>query len=261
MRQSIEILLLPCAELELAIEQQVQDNPLLEYDEEQKKEEPLTPAEKYLLERFKGMSQGYKPQSFDTGEEEREEKTIANVNSLSDYLLQQLRLEINTPSDLQIGEFIIGDLNEDGYLKSSCAHIAEIFRAPLKKVERVLAIIQDFEPSGIAARDLKECLLNQARYRFNGSGQLVMKIIRENLDALSKKKYTAIARNCHISEDRVKELVQMIASLEPKPARNHQPVKGNIYVTPDITVYLDNEKNYQIRINQDFLPTLRINKT
>jgi len=261
MQQSIEVLLLPLAELNTAIDKELQENPLLEIDEEKtnlQKEQ----LEQLILNRMNSLdylprSQGHDP----ANDEAMEERPITRVAPLEDYLMQQLRLEVSDEEELIIGEMIIGSLNEDGYFDSTCVDIAQSLELKdTKKIDQVLQIIQNFEPIGVASSNLKECLVTQIHYKFNGKSDLLKSIVVDYLSELGRKKFQDIARKLKISLDDVKEAARLIGTLEPKPARKFRPINTNIYIKPDISIIEDENGEYQIVINKETIPELRISR-
>jgi RNA polymerase sigma-54 factor len=261
MQQSIEMLLLPLTELNMATNQELQNNPLLEIDEEKLK--LSQEQQKDELARMQGYSQHHRnfaSREHFTDDEILEDKPIKMEVTLEEQLLQQLRMELSDPLEIKIGEFIIGSLDEDGYLKATCEEITQATGTDdLVRVEYILKIVQNFEPVGIASRSLKECLLSQVKTRCNGNSNLIRKIIEKHLDELGRKKYQNIARRSGVSLEAVKVAAQAIARFEPKPARNYRPIKVNLYVKPDIFITKDDEDNYHIRLNNDGIPPLRVN--
>lgn len=261
MQQSIEVLMLPLTELNLCIDQELQENPLLEIDEEklhtqqeQQKDELLR-----IIDYAKSsIIRQNRDQSSD--DEPFEERPIKMESSLEDELLRQLRVELSDPLEIQIGEYIIGNLDEDGYLTTTCEEIAQAL-GPVDaiRVQYILKIIQNFEPAGIASRNLRECLLAQVYMRCNGKSELVRTIIEHHLDELGHRKFQDIARKTKASLDEVKEAAQKIASFEPKPARNYRPIKTNLYIKPDIYIVKDDDDQYHVRVNSESNPPLRIN--
>lgn len=262
MQQSIEVLMLPITELHTAVEQELLENPLLEVDEE------LTLAQqdeanKAILE-HQQISQDsfYRTPQMDISEDEdaAESKPICQALSLEEYLLQQLKLEIKNPQHIKIGEFIIGNLDEDGYLTCTCEEAAEALGvANVDIIETILCVIQHFDPIGIASRDLKECLLNQVYYKCNGEADLVAAVIRDHLELLGQKKYQDIAKQSGLNIEKVKLAAQKIATLEPRPARNYRPIKESIYIKADLTIQADETGQYQVTVNKENIPYLRIN--
>ena len=262
MQQSIEILLLPIAELNAAIEQELQENPLLEVDESRKELDEAQLAnilkDKFSTDYDKSFLPSY---DYNPDDESINESPISQTPPLEDYLLRQLKLEVNDPMELKIGELIIGELNEDGYFKSSCEEIAQLLNLKsIELVEKVLKIIQMFDPLGIASRNLRECLITQINYKLNGNGKLACTLVNNFLKELGNKKYQEIARQLKIPIEKVKEINHLISTFEPKPARNFRPISENIYIKPDVYVIKDEEGKYHIYLNNENIPKLRINK-
>ncbi len=266
MQQSIEVLLLPMIELEQAIEQELETNPLLELDqtetEDSKEANAESPFETALQNELSHLVEASDHPFFSHFTEEHAEKPIKSLESLETKLLQQLHSDFSDPLQIKIGELIIGDLDEDGYLTVSCEEIADILELKeLTLIEEVLRVIQTYEPVGIASRDLKECLMTQAKFHFNGHAQLSLKIIDQHLDKLGHKRYQDIARALGVSVDCVRSSAQLITALDPRPARNYRPLPSNHYIRPDITIRKDHEDNDRliVEISGKGIPRLRIN--
>ena len=264
MQQSIEVLLLPITELNTAIEQELQENPLLEIDEKINAQENKQ-IDTIIEQRIKSQSERT---SFSTQEATNmdddisDERPITRTIRLDEHLLQQLRLETSDIIELQIGELIIGNLDDNGYLKSTCQEIAQWLSIDnIEKVHKVLLLIQTFDPLGIASRNLKECLLAQVNYHFNGHTELAIGIISNHLDDLGRKKFTDIAKKLKISIDKVKDVAKSISYLEPKPARKYQPFNSNIYIKPDIIITKDENYEFHVHISNENIPHLRISAT
>jgi RNA polymerase sigma-54 factor len=243
MQQSIEILMLPLLDLEQAIHQELETNPLLEVDElkvlEQNKisdENKLTQA---LVKELSILSGA--PSSFtyhQQYEDEPEEIPVKFHESLEEKLLHQLHIDLNDPVKIAIGEMIIGQLDEDGYLTLGLEEIARILNIDsIETVEEVLRLVQSYEPIGVAARDLKECLLIQSSFRFNGSAPLINSIITGHLEDLGRKRYDLIAKKLKVPMDHIRHCAKLISELEPRPARNHRPVACGTYVQPDLFIH------------------------
>jgi len=260
MQQSIETLLLPLADLNASIEQELQDNPLLEIDEDKQKTQQEQQKD-LLLKAFEHANQTYTPNNdFYSDDETVEERPIKMETSLEDRLLQQLRMELSDPVEIRLGEYIIGSLDEDGYLRTTCEEIVRVTGIEdILRVEYILKIIQNFEPIGIASRNLRECLLSQVHLRCNGNRDLVEAIIDRHLDELGRKKFMEIARKLKTPVESVKKAAQQIALLEPKPARNFRPVQANLYIKPDVFITKDENDCYQVQVNHEGNPPLRIN--
>lgn len=188
-------------------------------------------------------------------EDDRRDNSPASEESLQDHLLWQLRMSDITEKEYEIGEAIIGEINDDGYLTEDINELAKELGYEIAEVEKVLNIIQGFDPTGVGARDLRECLLIQLK-QLNLEGTIPYRIIDEGyLKELEANKYPQIAKNLGVSIDLVKDAVKIISSLEPKPGRQYSPVK-NEYIIPDVIVEKVDGK-YTVMMN-DFGPRLTI---
>lgn len=184
------------------------------------------------------------------------DQTLTRLPSLSDHLLWQLHLSTSEPAQVKGGEFIIGNLDDDGYLRATLEELSQQSGLPARDLERALELIQGFDPLGVGARDLRECLLIQVR-QLEIRNPLVEKIIQEHLPDLEKRKYPHIAKMLNITTQEVIEASQIIIhDLEPKPGRPYLPSDTN-YVVPDVYV-IKIEDRYVVQLNDDGLPRLRI---
>ena len=192
-------------------------------------------------------------------EETRFENFVGNTTSLADHLDEQLRLSVVEPDIRAAAEEIIGNLDDDGYLRATIDEIAEKRGLPPPVVERALGLVQAFDPIGVAARNLRECLLIQLRDpgRAEAANPLAIEILDQHFEALQRCKYPEIARALKVDQERVIEAVQEIAMLEPKPGRRFAPVETR-YVVPDVLVKKVGD-DYAIILNEDGMPRLRIN--
>ena len=176
--------------------------------------------------------------------------------SLREHLLWQLRLAPVSEDEMTLGAHIIGNLNPDGYLKSSLEEMAQAAGAQPQQLERVLGLIQQFDPLGVAARDLRECLIIQATELYPGH-DLVHDILESHLPDLERRNFQVIAKKLGVSMDDVAEAIDVIRRLDPKPGRTVSEEEPR-YITPDIYVHkLDGE--YVIVLNEDGLPKLKVN--
>jgi RNA polymerase sigma-54 factor len=183
------------------------------------------------------------------------EAFTASKTSLSDHLLWQLLMTSPTPEEEQIGSQIVGNLNKDGYLDVSIEELCVLSGAEPEDIDRVLNGMQTFNPVGVCARDLKECLLIQLKHV--GLDQTVAaEIIENHLNYLENKNYKAIARALKVSIDDVISAVNVIKTLEPKPARQFTDQEPQ-YITPDIYVSKF-EDDYVIMLSDGGTPKLRI---
>jgi len=182
---------------------------------------------------------------------------MTKKESLQDMLLRQLGMFTNTDEDFKIGQEIIGNIDENGYLKASIEEIAKPLNITLEKAENVLKIIQQFEPSGVAARTVPECLLIQ----LDAAGEkdpLIRKIIENHLDDVAKKNYSQIVKGLKEPLEKIEPLIKRIVKLDPKPGRNYTADETQ-RVIPDIIIN-EKDEGLEITINNEDIPNLGINK-
>ena len=186
----------------------------------------------------------------------RFEAFIARKESLKDHLLWQFLMTKPTKKEEEIASLIVGNLNKDGYLDVPVEEIARMSQTDAERVEKLLLRMQSFDPIGVCARDLSECLLIQARHLGFGD-TIITEIIANHLTELEKKNYKAICKALKINMDEVISSVNIIKSLEPRPGRQFSDDTPQ-YINPDIYVYkLDND--FAIMLNDDGMPKLRVN--
>jgi RNA polymerase sigma-54 factor len=269
------IKLLPMSTLELAdlLNQEMVENPLLE----EVPTEELQPAEPQQTEKaeekavaenkdwddadyeyFFGdyLDDGYRSR---TPSEVKElppiENTLSTSGSLADHLLWQLSVQTDDDVPREIGKAIIGNLDDDGYLVASVEEIAAMGDWPVADVERALQHIQTFDPIGVAARDLQECLWLQLRH-LGLEGSPAEKIVTEHLRLLQNHQVPEIARKLGMSIEDLKEHIEIIRNLDPKPGSRYNPTQSQ-YVIPDVFV-VKVEDQYVAALNEEGLPQLRI---
>jgi RNA polymerase sigma-54 factor len=167
----------------------------------------------------------------------------------------QLKLSRFTKREMYLGEQIIGNLDENGYLVASVDEIADQNKAEKTEVEAVLGKIQEFDPPGIAARDLKECLLIQARL-LGVLSPLMEAIIQGHMKDLELKNYNHIARKLRVHLPEVLHIVHLVGQMDPKPGRIYSEEKTQPII-PDVYVFKSGDE-YKIVLNDDGLPRLRI---
>jgi RNA polymerase sigma-54 factor len=185
------------------------------------------------------------------------DQTLTRLPSLSDHLLWQLHLSVSDPGLVKGGEWIIGNLDDDGYFRATLDELARQSGLSLREMEQALDLIQGFDPLGIGARDLRECLLIQVR-QLDLQGTLVEKIIKDHLGDLEKRKYPNIAKALNVTPQEVMEASHIIIhELEPKPGRPYLTADTN-YVVPDVYV-IKVEDKYVVQLNDEGLPRVRIN--
>ncbi|MGD9287704.1 MAG: RNA polymerase factor sigma-54 [Desulfobacterales bacterium] len=186
----------------------------------------------------------------------RFESFIASNESLNDHLLWQFLMTKPDKDEERIASLIIGNLNKDGYLDVSVEEIELTSGFAVEKIEEILATIQTFDPIGVGARNLSECLLIQAKF-LGLDDTIVIDIITNHLPQLEKKNYKVICKALKKSMDEVVSAINVIKSLEPKPGRQFSDETPQ-YINPDIYVY-KLEDDFVIMLNDDGMPKLRVN--
>jgi RNA polymerase sigma-54 factor len=191
--------------------------------------------------------------------EEKESLGVENMTgsqgNLYSHLLWQLNMSNLTDVQQDIGVCIIENLNEDGYLDATWDEIIRDAGCSREEAEAVLKTIQKLDPVGVAAHDMKECLLIQARFQ-GLDGTVVEKIIENHLADLENRKYDRIAKKLGITLNEVFAAIGVIQGLDPKPGRQYSN-EETIYITPDIYVIKVGD-DYEILQNEDGLPKLRV---
>lgn len=273
LQQAIRLLQLNRLELANVLREEMLENPILEegpeLEEEEKKE--VTEKKSDEVKELKGEGEGtddfdwenyvqsYKAPSGGTILSSQEElpaydNILTKRPTLSEHLLWQLKLASINEEEEFVGTVIIGNLDENGYLRTSISEISSKIKVSEKDIELVLKRIQEFDPLGIGARNLTESLIIQSR-KFPDR-ELIEKIVTNHLKDLENKNYRAIQRSLGIPNAKVVSLAKKISKLEPKPGRpfydeNYQ------YITPDIYVYKSGSE-FIIVLNEDGLPKLKI---
>jgi RNA polymerase sigma-54 factor len=273
------IKLLPMTTLELAelLNQEMVENPMLEEvpteevaqdaatqteqpEAEKKKEENKDDTwDDQDYEYFFGeyLDDGYRPrQPQEVKELPPIENTLSSKGSLADHLMWQLNLQTSEDDVRDIGSAIIGNIDDDGYLVASVNEIAALGDWDVTAVEHALAHIQSFDPVGVAARDLQECLLLQIRHLGLGNSP-VEALVRDHLRLLqTNHRIPELARALGIDADEVKQHIEVIKHLDPKPGSRYSPTDSQ-YVIPDVYI-LKTDDGYRAVLNEDGLPQLRI---
>jgi RNA polymerase sigma-54 factor len=283
LRQAIKILQLPRDELDALLHEEIDQNPLLAVDAGEEvvptpeeappaSEEPpaAAPAEEIdwraYLENYHEDMPALPPTGTDEDDDERlnlVENQPNRTESLADHLAEQLRFNNLTAEEEQIASLIIGNLNSDGYLQDSIEGIAASAGVPVELATRVLESIQACDPPGVAARDVRECLLLQLRAQGlddpttpDPALSLAGTIVRDHLSALEGRRFERLAKDLGVTVEEVTQAVKIITSLDPKPGRNFD--EGEIhYVEPDVYIHKIGD-DYVVTLNEDGLPRLKI---
>jgi len=284
LQQAIKLLQLSRIELQDVIRQELEENPVLDEalemedarevdqlelqeNEQQPPEETgefkeVTAGEETLREMdWDSYIEGYNFSSGDHYHDDDDERPsyeniLVKKGTLGDHLMWQLNLTRLDETEWRVGAELIGNIDEDGYLRAGLGDIAASCGVDESLVEEVLGRIQEFDPVGVAARDLRESLLIQVRH-LGMEGGLVEKILSRHLKDLETKKFKQIAREEGVDLNDVLTAAKIIATLDPKPglAFSQEDVQ---YISADIFVYKVGD-DYVVILNDEGLPNLRLN--
>ncbi len=276
---AIKLLQLTQLELSQLLTQELAENPLLEEMEEEQEildindresedvieedeniEPPFESLYKFSIDDYfeerssDGRDLGY----FSHGLEDQPSFELFQAKKLSlhDHLLWQLMLTEASDAVKNVAEMLIGNIDDDGYLKLSEEEMITLSGGDKHTLNRALAMIHEFDPSGVGARDLKECLLLQIK-ALQLCGSVVEKIVVNNLDDLCKKKYTQIAKQYELTTDDLSAAIKIIKGLNPHPGRTFSRDEI-VYITPDVSIFKV-EGEYHIILNDEGLPKIRLN--
>ncbi|MDY0189623.1 MAG: RNA polymerase factor sigma-54 [Desulfuromonas sp.] len=283
LQQAIKLLQLSRVELEEVVNQELEENPVLDdtpvVEEARQTEPDVSPEPETALASdiektqevaetdglaqiddwqtyLQGYSQGGSAsENYSDDDQPSYENLLTSQTTLGDHLRWQFNLSAFSDVDKQIAAVIIGNINDDGYLIGGLEPIIEQSGAEYSQVESVLAAVQKFDPPGVAARSLPECLLLQLR----GLGledSLSARIVRDFSKELEERRYPVIAKQCKVSVEEVFEAAQVLATLDPYPGSQYGSSDVQ-YITPDIFVHKVGD-DYVVSLNDDGLANLRI---
>ncbi|MDD5729703.1 MAG: RNA polymerase factor sigma-54 [Candidatus Omnitrophica bacterium] len=252
LRQSLNILALHLLDLGQLVEQEIISNPFLEETQQEQTASPL-PISQEDIDRFSSEAPRGKIDQKDTSFAEILTKKV----SLHDILLRQLGMFANTDEELKIGAEIIGNIDDNGYLRSTVEELSAAMSLPAEKIESVLKLIQRFEPAGVGARNIPESLLIQMDL-FNENDPLLREIITAHLDDVAKKNFSRIAKALKVPLERIETSIKKLTKLNPKPGRNYSLDEAQ-RIVPDIIIEEKDDK-LEITINKEYIPRLSINK-
>ncbi len=284
LQQAIKLLQMPQLELSQTLSQELIENPFLEEIAEETPREEMSreeidsmegsvdgdytesPLEKMVSETSEFIVDEYFEERSSDGRDlgyfvpdttatPGFEQFTSKKTDIYDHLMWQLRLSDVSDELKQVGDVIIGNIDDNGYLTVTDEEITAAANTDIENTKKALRLIQSFDPPGIAARYLKECLLIQLR-QLDLTDSLAEKIVSNNLEDLKKKNYNQIAKTYDVSLNDALAAVKVIEGLEPKPARNFSSECTN-YVVPDVFV-VKVDDGYQIILNDERLPKLRI---
>jgi RNA polymerase sigma-54 factor len=184
--------------------------------------------------------------------------SLVAATSLQEILIEQVR-ESSLSDDLRpVAEMLIGNIDDYGYLKATTEELTVSTGLPLEKIQEVLKVIQSFDPPGVGARDLRECLMLQLE-RVGQQNTLEYRIVSEFMEALGKRRIPEIARGTGHDVDEVQEALERIARLEPRPGRAFLP-DNDTYILPEVFVHRS-DGEFVVTTNNEHIPHLRISNT
>lgn len=242
LRQAIELLQLSTYELSQFIQQQELENPFIELVEKE-------PDSDYSSRSYERTSSGSSENPLDY--------IADNERGMCEKLVEQIQWLPIEQTEQRILEYLVFNLDENGYLSFPDEVFAEQLGVDIETVENAIAKLQSLEPLGVGARDLKECLLLQLKTLYPKE-EKVMSVIQSHLEDLAHKKWPLIAEKLGMTMAEVKEAFELIQTLNPRPCA----LLGNDrieYVTPDIVVEED-EDEFIVRLNDHYIPNIRFNK-
>jgi RNA polymerase sigma-54 factor len=235
------------------------EEPAAEPEKQEAQEEPEPTAEDldwddYLDDVY---SHAY-GQNLARDEDERYERVAVAVVTFEDELKHQLHMDCSDDTLLGIAEYIIDELDEEGYVRDSLEVIAEALKVDVETVEAALAIVQSLDPPGIGARNMEECLLLQLRRRGEGEG-LAARVIEHCFAELKGCKYDTIRRRLGVTTDELRQARNEISRLDPRP-RTDPVASDPDYITPDLMIQ-EVDSDYVVLLNDQDVPRVRINPT
>ncbi len=288
LQQSLALLQAPLMELQALVNQELEQNPVLEenpelelaqkepdgeFDAEEYPQDPAAPDAEWesQIERLTQLDQEWKDYFSETAlpsvrhskdDEERRQHmfdSLTTSTSLQEELRDQVRLSDFDASHYDLADMLIGNIDEGGFLKASTNELIFSTNAPKETIERVVELIQSFDPPGVGARDLRECLMLQLE-RIGKQQSLEYRILDRCFPLLGKRKFPDIARDLGQSLDAVVQAAKRISHLNPRPGGAFRG-DTETYVTPEVFITRAEDGEYQISVNNDHIPRIRISNT
>jgi RNA polymerase sigma-54 factor len=276
LQQAIKLLPLTNLELIEVIDSEISQNPMIEIEgesQEQSPEEPDKPEETLAVpeaaagEEDSGdgfeanfqeyLDDGFRPHFYEARETVSLENFLSQSPSLWDHLNWQAALTFHDEKDLDLARFIIGNINEDGYLTASEEEIANLNRTTPERARSIRKEIQAFDPIGSGSLDLRDALLSQMD-SLQVQDEIARSIVTDHLALLEKSDYVQLARALNVPVAEVKDHLEMIKGLDPTPGRKYSEEKTT-YVVPDIIVTKEGDE-WTVTLNDEGLPRLRISQ-
>ncbi|HVT72016.1 MAG TPA: RNA polymerase factor sigma-54 [Lacunisphaera sp.] len=286
MRQSLKILQVAALDLRAAIQEELQSNPTLEEQpmddvslektavatEDQSPGEDDPRAEMDFSKDFQVLEkigQDWRDHMSDTGgvrpttgeEDERRQHffdSLTSETSLQQHLMQQAELADCPPATLEALRFLVGSLDDRGYLTSTLSDLALLAGLSLPVMQEAAQLLKTFDPPGIGAENLADCLLIQLNQKGRGKS-VAARIIRDHLNLLMRRRIPDLARKTGLAPEVIQEAIEEIGTLDPAPGRRFAD-DANRVVVADVTVEKDGD-DWKIILNHDYIPRLRLSNT
>lgn len=284
LRQSLELLQVPALELRTLVQQEMETNPTLEeiqpedevqdkseteiIDAEAEAEDQATEAQldaefemlTHLDDEWRDYFNNTRTRASkdDIARHQFAMDSVSQPVSLQQHLMNQVTLADLDEDEGRLAEMIIGSMDDDGYLTSSLEDLASSTGEEFQKLCDILELIKDFDPIGVGAQSLSECLWLQLKRLGRGEG-LAAEIVLKHLDQLAAHKYAEIAKTLGVSADEIEKEARLISTLEPKPGRRFSP-EATSYVVPEVSVIRNDEGEYVVIMNNDYVPRLQISE-
>jgi len=272
MRQSLEILQANTLELSQLLNQALEINPVLENVTEYESLDEITDSEMADSENYDDWQDSYDDEARELAIMERRNSSISQEAAdarehfydsivapltLQEHLVEQIR-ESGLDQEAQADAIlIVGNLTEHGYLDSPLEDLAPRLQIPLQRLDDALATVQNLDPPGVGASDLRECLLLQLDQLGLGDG-LEAEIVDRHLDEVARNHFPQLAKSLHVSLETIIETIEHIRSLDPSPGSRFQ-TSGNPYVQPDVKIFFSDEDEWLAELTGSYLPRIRIN--
>ncbi len=265
--QMIKLLELPTLQLEQRIKQEIEENIVLEENNRSEEDEESLSVEDYIRE---DDTPSYKSRINNFSKDDKQRPVnITEGRSMQEYLVEQLSFRNLGEQELAVAEFLVGSIDEDGYLRRDLESISDdvVFslgiEASTEELERLLGIIHQLEPAGIGARNLQECLLLQMNQRRadTPAKRLAKKILTSYFDEFTKKHYEKLIARLGVSEDEFRDAIDEIKRLSPKPGNLYSDgaQDASPYIIPDFHIdYHDGQ--FDLSLNSYNIPELKINR-
>ena len=285
LQNAFKILQAPAIELRSSILQELQTNPLLEElsnsdssieefqeninanDLNQDEEMKFDPEDFSTMERIsEDLREHYAlentGQSYTSEDEKHREHFMNSLTkdvSLQQHLLEQANLVDCSKTEYEALLYLIGNLDDRGFLTETVPDIAKTNQIPNETVESALNILKGLDPPGVGAKDLQDCMIIQLDLKGLGDS-LAARMLRDHFDLLLKRQISKLASKIKVSTEKIQQAIDKITSLDPAPGRRFSS-DNNTVIEPDVIVYKDEFDNWQIELNNEYIPRIRISNT